>query len=85
MGSSERQQFETDPKTYLSELFDRNDMTKWPHHIMGFSKTMHIVSNLLTRKGYEEKLRLWNCLLPADDSNECSLSIYTFKDKLPNK
>lgn len=74
--SSERQQFEAAPENYLKEIFKGNPLENWPQHIIGFSRSLDEVSILLKRQGYKEEERLWNCLLPADSSNECSISIY---------
>ena len=37
---------------------------------------MEEVAAVLKKHVYVEKTRLWNCLIPVDGNNECSVSVY---------
>ena len=74
--TSQRQLFESNPDGYLKTVFKLNNKSKWPQTIVGFGGTMDEVKGVLKKYGYTEKMRLWNCLLPADGNSECSLSVY---------
>ena len=73
---SERQQFEANPSGYLQSVFKLNSKNNWPQSIVGFGGTMEEVAAVLKKHVYVEKTRLWNCLIPVDGNNECSVSVY---------
>lgn len=73
---SQRQQFEANPSGYLQSVFKLNSKSNWPQSIVGFGGTMEEVGSVLKKYGYIEKTRLWNCLIPVDGNNECTMSVY---------
>ncbi|KAL4535557.1 hypothetical protein Ndes2437A_g06266 [Nannochloris sp. 'desiccata'] len=73
---SQRQQFESNPSGYIKMVFKLNSKIEWPQVIVGFGGTMDELDAVLKQYGYREKRRLWNCLVPVDSKNECSVSVY---------
>ena len=86
-GVSQRQQFEANPRAYLTSVLKQNKSTKLPHFIAGFTAVMENLSGILSKYGYrEQENRLWNCFSPANDNNsECSVTVYVLRDERINK
>lgn len=74
---SQRQLFEAHPETFLSDMFSENPEINWPQVIVGYTGTLAPQSALLQQYGYNQTLKMQNCLaMPGSDDTECMLSIY---------
>ena len=81
---SERQRFEADPVGMLTAIFKKNPKSSWPARIVGWSRTMKSLNEVLSARGYKEIKKIRNCLFAADGSTECSISVYE-RGKAPRK